>query len=325
MGTQLAPRSKKLHVLHFSSELLCNSCKLFILHKVQELHVPHSVSNTGTSWTHHQPEEFCEAQSVMVPRGPSTFTCPCHRHPERRVHPQGPARQPLSHQVIIQSLTATSKCKEHLRKKLPQGQCLVAFYWWGVIPGAQDSWIVAVPISPSKTEEVDVEHKLLKTLLPPLRLSLATTHQKHLLINPAWLIHRMRIRFTSALLPSSTSREHRLWASFSCTTGGMLKWELGKWAWRRQRNNPRSEVWDKGFQALPIQLNNAVVRAQHPDILIYIIFNFIRLSVGLFFFSWQRCICKRISITTKLEKAASPCFTLTCMKDIKHMAAANSC
>lgn len=59
------------------------------------------------------------------------------------------------------------------------------------------------------------------------------------------------------------------------------------------------------------------------DIFIDIIFHFIRLSVV--FFSLQRCICKRSSITTKLEKAVSPCFTQTGMKDMKHMAAENSC
>lgn len=76
-----------------------------------------------------------------------TFTCACHKHPECRAHPQRPARQPLSHQVIIQSPTDRSKHKEHLRKKLPQGQCVVAFHCWGVIPGPQDSLHLAVPIS----------------------------------------------------------------------------------------------------------------------------------------------------------------------------------
>lgn len=130
MGTQLASRSKKLHVPHFFPDLLCNSCKFLILHKVHQLDVPLTLSlTTGTSSTHNQPEEFCEAQPVMVPRGQTTFTCTCHGHPECRVHPQGLARQPLSHQVIIQSLIATSKHKGHLRKKLPQGQCVVVFRW----------------------------------------------------------------------------------------------------------------------------------------------------------------------------------------------------
>lgn len=198
-----------------------------------------SGSNTGTSWTHDQPEELCEAPPVMLPRGHSTFTCACYGHPKCRVHPRGPARQPLSHQVIIQRLTATPKHKEPLRKKLPQGQCFVAFHWWGVIPGIQESLHLAVPISTSKTEEVDVEQTLLKTLLPPLRLYLGTMHHKqHLHVIPAWLghkavIHRMSISLTPAPLPSNTSREHKLWASFSCTTRGMLKWELRKWARRR--------------------------------------------------------------------------------------------
>lgn len=86
----------------------------------------------------------------MVPRGQSTFTCACQGHPECRVHPQGHARQPLSHWVIIQGLTDTSKHKEHLRKKCPQGQCVVAFHWWGVIPWAQDSLHLPVPISKIK-------------------------------------------------------------------------------------------------------------------------------------------------------------------------------
>lgn len=145
-----------------------------------------SASNTGTSWTHEQPEGPCEAQPVMLPRRQSAFTCACHGHPECGIHPQGPARQPLSHQVIIQSLTATSTHKDHLRKKLPQGQHVAAFHLWGLIPWIQDSLHLAVPISTSKTEEVDMEHTLLKSLLPPLRLYLGTTHQKqHLHVIPA--------------------------------------------------------------------------------------------------------------------------------------------
>lgn len=68
----------------------------------------------------------------------------------------------------------------------------------------------------NKTEEVDVEHTLLKTLLPPMRLYLGTMHQKqHLHMIPAWLGHnmlilRISIDLTSAPLATNTSREDRL-------------------------------------------------------------------------------------------------------------------
>lgn len=56
----------------------------------------------------------------------------------------------------------------------------------------------------NKTEEVDVEHTLLKTLLPPLRLYLGTTYQKqHPHIILAWLGHNtliLRMSLVSLLL-----------------------------------------------------------------------------------------------------------------------------
>lgn len=51
-------------------------------------------------------------------------------------------------------------------------------------------------------------------------------------------------------------------------------------------------------------------------IFIYVIFKFIRLaSFQGFFFSWQRCICKRWNIPTDMEKAVPPCFPQTQIED----------
>lgn len=170
----------------------------------------------------------------MVPRGQSTFTCACQGHPECRVHPQGHARQPLSHWVIIQGLTDTSKHKEHLRKKCPQGQCVVPLVRSDTMsPG------LLAPASThqqNKTEEVDVEHTFLKkhcshlwgcTWVPRTRNKIYTSFQ------PGWATTCWSSGWVWSHSFAFSKHQHKLWASFICTNRGMLKWEVGKWARRR--------------------------------------------------------------------------------------------